>query len=67
VLYKKGQDNKAADAMSRRPEAATNCNALSVCKPMWLEQVIHSYDTDVYAHDLISKLVIDDNVVPGFS
>jgi hypothetical protein len=53
--------------LSRRPEPAANCNDVSVCKPKWLEQVVQSYEPDDYVHDLISKLMIDDQVVPGFS
>jgi hypothetical protein len=67
ILYKKGQDNRVADALSRRPEVAATCNAVSVCKSKWLDQVIQSYETDVYAHDMISMLMIDDKVVPRFS
>jgi hypothetical protein len=67
VLYKKGQDNKVADALSRRHEVDATCNALSVCKPKWLDQVVQSYDTDVCAHYLISKLMMDEHVVAGFS
>jgi hypothetical protein len=67
IVYKKGQYNRAANALSRKPKVAAACNALSVCMPKWLEQVIQSYEIDDYAHDLISKLMIDSNVVPGFS
>jgi hypothetical protein len=67
VTYKKGQDNKVADALSRRPVVDAMCSALTVCKPKWLDQVALSYEKDPYAHDLISKLMVDERAVPGYS
>uniref|UniRef100_A0A453QLK2 Integrase catalytic domain-containing protein n=1 Tax=Aegilops tauschii subsp. strangulata TaxID=200361 RepID=A0A453QLK2_AEGTS len=44
IEYRKGALNQAADALSRRPEAAV-C-AISVCVPRWLEDVKRSYTQD---------------------
>jgi hypothetical protein len=48
IIYKKGSENNASDALSRRPHPTDTsegsaCNAISVVKPKWLEQVIQSY------------------------
>lgn len=36
--YRKGTDNRAADALSRIP--LVELSALSVCKPVWIQEVL---------------------------
>jgi hypothetical protein len=50
--YKKGSDNKPADALSR---VAHNMQlqALSVVQPVWMQEVIHSYAVDPHAQGLL--------------
>jgi hypothetical protein len=66
IVYKKGSDNKATNALSRRPDATATCHALCVCQPKWLEQVDQSYETNVFTQDLITKLVVDNTAMPSF-
>lgn len=47
IIYKKGKENVVADALSRRPDMASDAaeskveiNSLSVAQPVWLEEVI---------------------------
>jgi len=65
IVYRKGDDNKAADALSRMP--AGDCSALSVAQPQWLQEVVASYASDPHAQQIIAKLVIDPSAVPRFT
>ena len=38
IVYKKGVDNGAADALSRAP--VLQCVAMSICQPEWLLEVL---------------------------
>jgi hypothetical protein len=69
VVYKKGSDNRVADALSRRPDShsATSFLALSSCQPKWIDEIVQSYSDDVAAQDMIAKLVLDSSVVPNFT
>lgn len=55
--YKRGPDNGAADALSRVGHLLT-ANALSLCHPLWVQEVANSYETDTEAQDLLAKLAI---------
>jgi hypothetical protein len=44
IIYRKGADNGAADALSRAPPLL--CVAVSFCQPQWLNEVLHSYQDD---------------------
>jgi hypothetical protein len=37
IIYKKGVDNAAADALPRRPASSGTCMTLSSCQPLWLD------------------------------
>jgi hypothetical protein len=57
-VYKKGVENRGADALSKNPYAEeltdhSSYYALSVCQPKWLEHVVHSYEGDSYASILL--------------
>lgn len=68
LVYKKGTNNRATDALSRR--AADNSAELcsvSVCVPMWLEEVQAGYASDAHASHLITQLTLKKDVVPHFS
>jgi hypothetical protein len=58
------------DSLSRHPLHSSldsaSC-ALSESQPKWLEDIVGSYFGDAYAQDLIVKLVVNNDVVPGFS
>jgi hypothetical protein len=58
VEYKKGKENKAADALSRTTHA-TQVLAISYAIPVWMEQVVQSYENDKFSSDPITKLSID--------
>ncbi|CAH9094973.1 unnamed protein product [Cuscuta epithymum] len=61
IEYKKGPENKVADALSRRNQqddkVAENCYVISVVKPIWQEELIQSYVGDVEAEEASLQLV----------
>jgi hypothetical protein len=67
IIYKKGSDNTAADALSRRSSDVASCHALSVSQRKWLDMVSASYDQDEFTQDVIAKLALYSEVVLHFS
>lgn len=66
VEYKKGRDNKVADALSRATHS-TEVLAISTIVPTWMQQVLDSYEQDQKCLELLTKLSIDSEAVPNFS
>jgi hypothetical protein len=46
IVYKKGCDNGVADALSRRPHTQAHLLAISSVQPVWLEDIVASYQHD---------------------
>ena len=67
IVYRKGFDNRAADALSRHPSPPALCAAVTSLVPSWLSAVSSSYDGDPVAQEMIVKLALDPNSVPGFT
>jgi len=67
IIYKQGVENRAADALSRKPAHSSSCAALSVCSPLWLDEVAASYEGDSHAQSIIARLVVNSAVVPHFT
>jgi hypothetical protein len=56
ILYRKGQENSAADALSRRQHSeSVVLNTITECQPAWLEEVA-SYNANAHATKWIQKL-----------
>jgi hypothetical protein len=56
IIYKKGVDNKVADALSRVSQAPTyDLLAISMMKPLWLQDIQDSYTTDPQATKFLSE------------
>jgi hypothetical protein len=59
IIYKKGVDNKVADALSRVSQAPTyDLSAISMMKPLWLQVIQDSYTTNPQATKLLSELTV---------
>ena len=58
IVYKKGADNRVADALSRRPAEGLEVLALSVVQPVWMQEIVHSYVGDSKASALLQQLAI---------
>lgn len=65
IQYKKGTENIAADALSRCVEHHKNTEekgvvaAISVVQPLWIQQILLSYEEDEECQTIISKTVLD--------
>ncbi|WVZ90589.1 hypothetical protein U9M48_036876 [Paspalum notatum var. saurae] len=66
LVYKKGVDNRVADALSRHPNAPLQCAAVTTVTPQWISQVQDGYPLDPDTMTILSKLSIDPQAVPGF-
>ncbi|WVZ82001.1 hypothetical protein U9M48_029318, partial [Paspalum notatum var. saurae] len=67
VVYKKGSDNRVADALSRKTLHDSQCAAISVSSPQWFQEVLSSYENDDLATALLTKLSVDPAAVPHFT
>lgn len=59
ILYKKGVENKVADALSRQREGAAIYQlSLSSSSLVWLQKILTSYDNDELASKVIPSLLL---------
>lgn len=56
IVYKKGTDNSAADALSRRAHMDGVCCAISIATPQWCTEIVEGYKSDRHAQELLVKL-----------
>ena len=66
VVYKKGKDNLAADALSRVGHLLA-IQAVSQVQPRWLQEVVNSYVTDSQAQELLTQLAVHSPNEQGYS
>jgi hypothetical protein len=66
IECKKGKENKATDALSRRPQTES-INALSTTVPLWVYDVHSSYIDDAKCRELEEQLHIKPDNVPNFT
>jgi hypothetical protein len=60
VVYKRGPDNRAADALSRCPQAVMGeLAAISVCLPTWLQEIQQGYHGDPQTQKLLAQLTAE--------
>jgi hypothetical protein len=57
IVYKQGNTNQAADALSRCPVVST-IFAVSACTPLWVENLIKGYEDDPVASQLLAELAL---------
>jgi hypothetical protein len=62
VEYKKGRENKSADALSR-VDYSIQANAITVVTPAWVTKVQDSYREDDQCKELLAKLSTDGTVM----
>ena len=67
IEYKKGKENAAADALSRKFVEEDSCQAVSTAVPVWLQEVTTSYHSDKNCSKLLQELALDPQSNPGFS
>jgi hypothetical protein len=66
LVYKKGLDNKAADALSRQSTFA-DLNAMSASTSRWLEIIVEGYHQDPQTRQLLTELSITGANDKGFA
>ena len=66
IVYKKGKENVAADALSRVAHLHT-LQAVSLVKPDWVQEVLNSYTTDARAQQLLQQLAVTSPDPAGYS
>ncbi|KAF7124493.1 hypothetical protein RHSIM_Rhsim12G0205800 [Rhododendron simsii] len=69
IVYRSGQENKAADALSRREDSiqeTTTLNAISSVATNWMPLIKHSWQQDGYLQQLMADLTHDSATHPGF-
>jgi hypothetical protein len=64
IVYRKGTDNRVADALSRQVQP--ELSAISSVTPKWLSDIQASYSQDLDAQSLLSKLSVDPSALPNF-
>jgi hypothetical protein len=57
IVYRKGKDNVAAEALSRIVHLSA-LQAMSLVKQDWIQEVLNSYTTDPRAWQLLSELAL---------
>jgi hypothetical protein len=71
IEYKRGKENKVANALSRVFEepavpVATICSLISFPSPTWLEELKLSYDSDPGTTELLHKFQLGEDVPKGY-
>lgn len=64
--YKRGAENKSADALSRVGHFFS-LQAISIAQPVWVQEVVNSYVVDNQAQSLLTELAIMSPNASGFS
>jgi hypothetical protein len=65
IMYRKGANNGAVDALSRAPIPL--CAAMLVSQPHWISEVLQSYKEDPQAQELLARLTNPFDEVPRYS
>lgn len=55
--YKKGVDNKSADALSIVGQFFA-CSSVSLVQPLWIQEIVNSYAVDMQAQKLLQELAV---------
>jgi hypothetical protein len=63
IEYKRGKENKAVDALSRRPQP-DSINAISTAIPLWVNDVQASYTDDRKCKELTEPLHVKPDSTP---
>jgi hypothetical protein len=67
VVYKRGTENRVADALSRHPEPPAQLLAISTSTPTWLIKVQEGYEQDPQAKATIAALSVNPGSVPNYT
>src|SRR4051812_8131796 len=62
IQYKKGVENKVADALTRIP---LQCSAISIVTPMWAQELVDSYMQDPVMLKLQEQVLLQSSDQPS--
>ena len=66
VVYRKGKENLAADALSRVGHLLS-IQVVSETKPIWIQEVLNSYATDPRAQAILTRLAVHSPDEEGYN
>ena len=66
ILYRKGKENLADDALSRIGHAMV-VHTITEVKPQWVQEVLNSYVTDATTQQLLAQLALQSPNEQGYS
>jgi hypothetical protein len=66
IIYRKGKENVAANALSSVPHLV-HIQVYSEVRPLWIQEVINSYTIDLYAQELLAQLALSSPDEKGYS
>lgn len=66
IEYKRGKENRAADALSRRPQTY-HIMSISTAVPLWINDILSSYALDEKCKELETQLKVNPASVPNFT
>jgi hypothetical protein len=67
ILYKKGVDNRVADALSRQPHLELQSLAISRLQPAWIQAIVDAYTHDGAAQQLLQRLALHQDPSDSFT
>jgi hypothetical protein len=67
ITYRKGSENRVADALSRRPHEDSSVLAISSSQPVWMEELELAYQSDPRAVELLRNLAMSPSSEPGYT
>ena len=74
IQYRRGAENRLADALSRLQTGGTtqavqlgSCLAISTVKPVWIQELQESYNSDSQCQNIISQLLLDLAAQPQYT
>jgi hypothetical protein len=66
IEYKWGKENRAVDALSRRPQT-DHIMSISTAVPLWINDILSSYAQDEKCKELETQLRVNPASVPNFT
>ncbi|GER52334.1 polyprotein [Striga asiatica] len=67
IQYKRGAENRAADALSRKPNEGTEVSAITTLTPTWVRQIHDSYEMDPFFKKNREANTLDPQAYPDFT
>lgn len=68
IQYKKGIDNCATDALSRKMnDTEAKIHSITIVQPQWIEEVTKSYEGDDWVAETLTTALVDPTAIPNIS